>query len=208
MPSARNLLRAGFFLSVLFLCACASGAKKPAPTGDAARFAKLEVAGVKLGDGKGVLRKFPASKPGPATSTGREVFEIYKPNAQISLLVLTFQDGRVRKMELRYFNGPTERTLTTAGGWDGLRNYLVQRFGPPVRTGAGVPQLTDLKGLNAVYARFNGEWIFPKVQRRIHYIAMADAGGGVGAITFADTSPANPAGTPTAGSAPGSNPGF
>ncbi|MEI6277889.1 MAG: hypothetical protein WCQ16_00735 [Verrucomicrobiae bacterium] len=204
MPFVRNLLRAGFLPPVLMvlLCACASGEKKPAPTGEAGRFAKLEVAGVKLGDGRAVLHKFPAAKPGPTSSPGREVYEMNKPNACISLLVLTFQDGRVRKMELRYFNGPTEHTLTTAGEWDGLRNYLVKRFGPPTRTGADVPQLNDLKGLNAAYARFNGEWIFPKVARRMHYIAMADARGGVGVITFADTS------TPQAAAGSGPNPGF
>jgi hypothetical protein len=130
------------------------------------------------------------------------------------MLVLTFQDGRVRKMELRYFNGPTEHTLTSAGGWDGLRDYLIKRFGPPTRTGAAVPQLTDLRGLNAGYARFNGEWLFPKADRRIHYIALADAKGGVGAVTFLDTSPRKnaPAGASGSGEAPGSaggpNPGF
>ncbi len=201
--------------AILLLAGCATGtAKKPVPTTGEAAFRKLEVAGVKLGDNKSVLRRFGTAKKSPLSGGDREVYEIYKPNAQISMLVLTFQDGRVRKMELRYFNGPTEHTLSTAGGWDGLRDYLIRRFGPPTRTGSDVPQLTDMRGLTSGYARFNGEWVFLKAQRRIHYIALADAKGGVGAITFLDTSPRKvaPPGTvaPAAGSGleRGPNPGF
>lgn len=195
------------------LCSCATVHKKPAPpVAGSAQFRKLEVAGAHLGDTKAVLRKFPAAKKSPLSVPSREIYEIYKPNQYISMLVLTFQDGRVRKMELRYFNGPTEHTLTTAGGWDGLRDYLVKRFGPPTRTGADVPQINDMKGLNAGYSRFNGEWLFPKVFRRVHYIALADANGGVGVITFLDTAPPvrNPAGTSHAAPppGPGPNPGF
>jgi len=197
------------------LCSCATGKKKPAPpAAGPAQFRKLEVAGAQLGDTKAVLRKFSTAKRSPNSTPAREVYEIYKPNPYISMLVLTFQGGRVRKMELRYFNGPTERTLTTAGGWDGLRDYLVKRFGPPTRTGADVPQINDMKGLNAGYSRFNGEWVFPKVFRRVHYIALADASGGVGVITFLDTAPpvSNPSGTSpadrSAGPRPGPNPGF
>ncbi len=205
---------ARFFLLLLVMVlavGCATDAKKPpVPPGEAA-MKKLDVAGVKLGDGKGVLRKFGTAKKSSLSTRDREVYEIYKPNPYISMLVLTFQDGRVRKMELRYFQGPTENTLRTAGGWDGLRNYLVARFGPPTRTGAAVPQLTDLRGLNASYAKFNGEWIFPKIGRRIHYIALADSKGGVGAITFLDTTPRQNAapgvqsGSPVSG---GPQPGF
>lgn len=189
---------------------CATSAKKPAPPPGDAAFKKLEVAGVKLGDGEAVLRKFGSAKKSPLSGGGREVYEIYKPNAYISMLVLTFQDGRARKMELRYFQGPTEHTYTTAGGWEGLREYLVKRFGPPTKTGAAVPQLTDMHGLNAGYSKFNGEWIFPKADRRIHYIALADAKGGVAAITFLDTSPRKnaPAGTVSSAAGSGPNPGF
>lgn len=201
-------------LILALLCSCASNAKKTAPTAGSGQFRKLEVAGAHLGDSKAVLRKFPTAKRSPLSQPAREVFEIYKPNPYISMLVLTFQDGKVRKMELRYFNGPTEHTLTTAGGWDGLRNYLVKRFGPPTRTGVDVPQLTDLRGLNAVYSRFNGEWVFPKLFRKIHYIALADAKGGVGTITFLDTTPpaTSPSKAPSPGAtsspATGPNPGF
>ncbi|MEI6491427.1 MAG: hypothetical protein WCO94_02680 [Verrucomicrobiota bacterium] len=181
----------------------------PKPPGDAV-FKKLEVAGAKLGDGKGVLHRFGNAKKSALSGADREVYEIYKPNAYISMLVLTFQDGRVRKMELRYFQGPTEHTYMTAGGWQGLRDYLTQRFGPPTRTGAGVPELTDMRGLTAGYAKYNGEWIFPKAERRIHFISLADAKGGVAAITFLDTSPRTtvPAGTPGPGNTAGPNPGF
>ena len=191
---------------------CATSGKKPAKPapapGDAA-FKKLEVAGVKLGDGKTVLRKFGSAKKSPSSGGDREVYEIYKPNPYISMLVLTFQDGRVRKMELRYFQGPTEHTYMTAGGWEGLRDYLIKRFGPPTKTGAAVPQLSDLH-LNAGYSKFNGEWIFPKSEHRIHYIALADAKGGVAAVTFLDTSTKKtaPAGTAASTGDRGPNPGF
>ena len=159
---------------------------------------------------RGRKRRAPPVWKSALSGGDREVYEIYKPNAYISMLVLTFQDGRVRKMELRYFQGPTEHTYMTAGGWQGLRDYLTQRFGPPTRTGAGVPELTDMRGLTAGYAKFNGEWIFPKAERRIHFISLADAKGGVAAITFLDTSPRTtvPAGTPSPGNTAGPNPGF
>jgi hypothetical protein len=201
------------FAAAAVLAGCAAGAKKPAPKppGETA-FKKLDVAGVKLGDGKGVLHKFGSAKKSALSGGGREVYEIYKPNAYISMLVLTFQDGRVRKMELRYFRGPTEHTYATAGGWEGLRDYLTKRFGPPTKTGYPVPQLSDLH-LNAGYSKFNGEWLFPKADRRIHLIALADSNGGVAAVTFLDTSakkaaPAAPPGAPATTAASGPNPGF
>lgn len=197
-------------LAASLVTGCATGQKKPGPRPADSVFKKLEVAGVKLGDGKGVLRRFGNAKKISARGADREVYEIYKPNPYISMLVLTFQDGRVRKMELRYFQGPTEHTYISAGGWMGLRDYLIKRFGPPTRTGPSVPQLTDLRGLNAAYAKFNGEWVFPKAARRIHYIALADSKGGVCAITFLDTSPRlTAAGAPAAGvTEAGYNPGF
>jgi hypothetical protein len=206
------------FAAAALVTGCATGAKDakpknaaPKPPGEAA-FKKLDVAGVKLGDGKGVLHKFGSAKKSASSGGGREVYEIYKPNAYISMLVLTFQDDRVRKMELRYFRGPTEHTYATAGGWEGLRDYLTKRFGPPTKTGAGVPQINDLH-LNAGYSRFNGEWLFPKADRRIHLIALADSNGGVAAVTFLDTSakkavPAAALGKPNTSAVAGPNPGF
>jgi len=210
--SLRSIL--SLVMATALVAGCATGGKKVAPKPGDTVFKKLEVAGIKLGDGKGAPRKFGTAKKSPLSGGDREIYEIYKPNPYISMLVLTFQDGRVRKMELRYFNGPTEHTLTSAGGWDGLRDYLVKRFGPPTRTGTAVPQLTDLRGLNVIYARFNGEWQFPKAERRIHYIALADAKGGVGTITFLDTSPRKNASAGAAGGGAepglpgGPNPGF
>jgi hypothetical protein len=193
-------------------CATTGGKKPvPKPTGGGEwAFKKLDVAGVKLGDGKGVLHKFGNAKKSSLSNKDREVYEIYKPNAYISMLVLTFQDDRVRKMELRYFQGPTEHTYMTAGGWMGLRDYLIKRFGPPTRTGGAVPELTDVSGLNANYAKFNGEWIFPKAQRRIHFISLADAKGAIAVVTFLDTSSRNNAPPATSGSSgeAGPNPGF
>ena len=171
---------------------------------------RLEVAGVRLGDSKRVLAKFPQAKKVPWGPTDREVYEISRPNPQISLLVLTFRSGRVVKMELRYFNGPGERSLRNAGDWTGLRDYMMNRFGPPTRSGKDVPLLTDLRQLNPAYSKFNGEWDFPRLKRRAHYIALSDDKGGIAVITFADTA-STAAVIPTtrpAGSTALPNPGF
>jgi hypothetical protein len=171
---------------------------------------RLEVAGVRLGDSKRILAKFPQAKKVPWGPTDREVYEISRPNPQISLLVLTFRSGRVVKMELRYFNGPGERSLRNAGEWNGLRDYMVERFGPPTRSGKDVPLLTDLRQLNPAYAKFNGEWDFPRLKRRAHYITLSDAKGGIGVVTFADTTPSAAAIPParTTGAPLRPDPGF
>ena len=75
-----------------------------------------------------------------------------------------------------------------------------------------MPQFNDLH-LDARYSRFNGEWVFPKEDRRIHFISLADSQGGVAAVTFLDTSakkavPAATAATPGNTVAAGPNPGF
>ncbi len=77
---------------------------------------RLEVAGAKVGDIKAVLRKFPQAKKISFDRKDIETCQIYKPNPQISMLVLSFRDGRVWKMELHYFDGPTKRALRGAGG--------------------------------------------------------------------------------------------
>lgn len=207
-----------FFLAVLigFFTGCettptpAGQATKPKPPSRAAEaeIRRLSVAGAKLGDTKAVLRRFPQAKRVGSGRTDWETFEVYKPNPQISILLLTFRQGRLVRMELRYFNGPTEQTLRKAGGWDGLRNVLVQRFGPPVKTGAGVPLLTTLRPLNPAYARFNGVWDFPRAGRQIHYVALSDNKGGVGVITFVDSSPLPEAEVRAAAEAARPNPGF
>jgi len=200
-------------LAGILATGCATSGKKPGKPASRASdmtFKKLEVAGVRLGDGKGVLRKFGTAKRSALSGGGREVYEIYKPNSYISMLVLTFVDGRVKKMELRYFKGPTEHTYVTAGGWEGLRDYLIKRFGPPTKTGDGVTQLNDMRGLTTGYAKFNGEWLFPKAEKRIHFISLADARGGVAVITFLDTSTRKitPAGQVAPPGSIGFNPGF
>jgi hypothetical protein len=71
-----------------------------------------------------------------------------------------------------------------------------------------------MRGLSSGYAKINAEWIFPKADRRIHFISLADAKGGVAAITFLDTSPRKnaasgaAAGAPESGTSGGPNPGF
>ncbi len=189
MNTARCLLSAALAL-ILPLTGCQTTARGPVAPNRAgeAEMKTLTVAGVKLGDPRGVVKKFRTAKR-VDSSSGLEVYEIYKPNAQISMLVLTFRDGKLWKMELRYFKGPTESTLAATGDWNGLRDILIKRFGPPVKVGVGVPQLHTLRGLNPAYARFNGVWDFPKINRQMQYIALSDSKGGVGIVTFIDSTP-------------------
>ena len=189
MFDTRCLLPAALAL-LLPLTGCqttAPGPVKPTRAGEA-EMKNLTVAGVKLADPRGVVKRFRGAKRVESTA-GLEVYEIYKPNAQISMLVLTFRDGKLWKMELRYFKGPTESTLAATGDWNGLRDILIKRFGPPVKVGIGVPQLHTLRGLNPAYARFNGVWDFPKINRQMQYIALSDSKGGVGIVTFIDSTP-------------------
>jgi hypothetical protein len=97
---------------------------KPSPAGEA-EMKKLNVNGAKLGDPRSIVRRFGSAKKVTSPQPGLEVYEVYKPNQYISMLILTFRDNRLWKMELRYFNGPTERTIAATGGWDGLRDILI-----------------------------------------------------------------------------------
>jgi hypothetical protein len=107
---------------------CETFGKKPTKGEIAVR--KVNLDQLKLGDNeKKMLRLFPQARLQPFGRPDRRVFEIEKPNPYISLAVAYFMDDRLIKLELRYFNGPGAHTLTSAGGWDGLRDYMVNKFG-------------------------------------------------------------------------------
>jgi hypothetical protein len=167
---------------------CETFGKKPTKGEIAVR--KVNLDQLKLGDNeKKMLRLFPQARLQPFGRPDRRVFEIEKPNPYISLAVAYFMDDRLIKLELRYFNGPGAHTLTSAGGWDGLRDYMVNKFGPPSRVGESVPIQTEAGDLNPKYANFSGEWTFPKQQRMVQYIAFSSAKGGIGVVTFVDCTP-------------------
>ncbi len=150
----------------------------------------FDVNGVRIGGQPGQLALFSQVQHIPIKLGGYDVWEVYNVSANISQLKAWYFDNRLVRLELRYFDGPSEHALARAGGWEGIRNYLFQKFGPPSRFGSDVPILATNKGSwNTKYAKFNGEWVFSRIKRQINYSAMADSGAGIGVVTIMDTTP-------------------
>lgn len=145
--------------------------------------------GIKIGSRSGTLAVFPQVQRVPLLREGMTVYEIFNPTPQVSKAIAYYHQDKLRKLELRYFDGPGARTLTRAGGWNGIRDYLISKYGPPSRFSTDAPIVSSQPGLKAEYAKFNGEWIFSRVYRQLNFIAMADSKGGVGVVTIADTTP-------------------
>lgn len=153
---------------------------------------RFNVEGIHLGDQPGKLAIFSQVQRNPVQLDGMDVYEIYNPIPQISNMVASFYENKLRRLEIRYFDGPGVNTLTRAGGWVGIRDYLMESYGPPSRFGNDVPVVASQKGLQTKYAKFNGEWIFSRAKRQLNYIAMADGKGGVGVVVVQDTTPRPP----------------
>jgi hypothetical protein len=149
----------------------------------------FNVNGVKIGGAPGQLAIFPQVQHIPVKLGGYDVYEVFNATPNISEIKAWYFENKLKRIELRYFNGPGTNTLTRAGGWDGIRNYLMQKYGPPSRFGSDVPILATKGKWQVQYAKFNGEWIFSRVHRQVNYSAMADARGGIGVITVMDTTP-------------------
>jgi len=150
---------------------------------------EFEVQGLKIGDEKQVLARYENVNKIPGFPGGFEVFEIFNPSPEISTMVAFFANDRLHKIELRYFDGPTARTLSRSGGWLGIRDYLIQKFGPPSRIGNEVEMVATQPGIRKEFAKFHGEWIFSRVDRLVNYIALSDNGEGVAVITMMDSRP-------------------
>ncbi len=150
---------------------------------------RFNLEGLKIGDKPSSLTRFAQVAKQPFGRTDYDIYEIYNPNDQISLAIAYFQNNRLVKLEIRYFDGPGIATLARAGGWAGLRDYICSRFGPPSRTGANVPLATDYYGLKPSTAKFNGEWVFSRKDRKLNYIASSDDKVGVGIVTVSSTEP-------------------
>lgn len=177
---------------VVLFTGCETFGKKPSKGAIAVR--KVNLNELKLGDREKKMHKlFPQAKLMPFGRADRRVFEIERPNPSISLAVAYFMNDELFKLELRYFDGPGVRTLAAAGGWDGLRDYMIAKFGAPTRVGEGVPLQAEAGDLNPKYANFSGEWAFPRQQRLVQYIAFSGPKGGIGVVTFLDTAPFAPA---------------
>ncbi len=171
---------------VFFLVSCATVETATlSPQEQAARDFHFET--LVLSASTASLDWFTHVEPRPASSSGLKNFEIYSASPKISTLVASFENNQLRQFDLRYYDGPTIRTLTRAGKWQGLRNRLVKLLGPPTRSSPNVPVRTNQSGINPNYAAINAEWDFPKVARRINLIAMEGDSGGVAVVTVAIT---------------------
>jgi len=133
--------------------------------------------GIKIGSRSGSLAVFPQVQRVPLLREGMTVYEIFNPSPQVSKAIAYFHQDKLRKLELRYFDGPGARTLSRAGGWVGIRDYLISLYGPPSRFALDAPIVSSQPGLKAEFAKFNGEWIFSRVYRQLNYIAMSDGKG-------------------------------
>jgi hypothetical protein len=177
----------------LLLCLCLAPAAcntidgKPMTKGEiAAR--RMNLDGVHLDDRERMaLRHYPQARKMPFGLVDREVYEIPNPKPQISMAVMYFVADRLEKIEFRYFNGPGVSTLSTAGGWAGLRDFMIGRFGPPTKVGNTFQVENEFGDLKPQYAKFNGEWNFPRENLMVQYIAFADNVGGMGLVTLLNT---------------------
>ncbi len=186
-------MKLGWFLAVgamLSMVGCAT--VNPNRTVEERAILRFDLEGIQIGDAPGKLAVFSQVQRVPIKIDGMDVYEIYNPIPQISNMRASFYENKLRKLEIRYFDGPGVNTLTRAGGWMGIRNYLMESYGPPSRFGDEVPIVASQKGLQARFAKFNGEWIFSRVQRQLNYIAMADGNGGVGVVVIQDITPRPP----------------
>jgi hypothetical protein len=112
----------------------------------------FNVNGVRIGGKPGQLALFPQVQHIPIKLGGYDVWEVYNASANISELKAWYFDDKLVRLELRYFNGRGVNTLSRAGGWEGIRNYLFQKFGPPSRFGSDVPIVATKGQWNAKYA--------------------------------------------------------
>jgi hypothetical protein len=145
--------------------------------------------GIKLGSRSGSLAVFAQVQRVPLLRDGMTVYEISNPSAQVSKALVFFYQDHLRELDLRYFDGPSARTLPGAGGWLGIRDCLDAKYGSPSRFATDAPIVTAQPGLRPEFGKFNGEWIFPRVHRQLNFIAMADNKDGVGVVTISKTSP-------------------
>ena len=149
----------------------------------------FDVNGLTIGGPSGQLAIFPQVQHIPVKLGGYDVYEVFNATPNISEIKAWYLDNRLKRVELRYFNGRGTNTLARAGGWEGIRNYLMQKYGPPSRFGSDVPIVATKGQWNVKYAKFNGEWIFSRIDRQINFSVMSDANGGIGVITVMDTTP-------------------
>ncbi len=188
--------RTVIFLSVcLLLVGCASFSKNRLTSGEA-EIKRFNVQNVRMGSSSALLNDYAQVTKLPDKENGMVVYQVFNPNPQISAMILWYKPEKqkkntvehLKKMELRYFDVGEVRTLTAAGGVNGLEKILFSWFGPPSQFGPGVPLATSMD-VDAKKAKFNGVWHFTRVHRQLNFIGDATPGAGVAVLTLTDTTP-------------------
>ncbi|MCX7868432.1 MAG: hypothetical protein N2322_00630, partial [Terrimicrobiaceae bacterium] len=181
----------------LALISCQS-VPPPAPDQYELAIKNFEFKGLRIGGPDTPIIQFTQVQKAPSPNPDIVIYDIFNPAPQVSRALATFHRGQLHRLELRYFDGQGIRTLSKAGGWVGIRDYLMARYGPPSRFGPDVPLATSQPGLDPRYAKFNGLWLFTRAQRQLNYVAMYGRGSGVAIVTIANSNPLpTPKSTPT-----------
>ena len=151
---------------------------------------KFNVQGIKMGSPASHLGIFSQVKKDPTKRDLMDAYEVYNPNSHISIMLASYLQNRLRKVELRYFDSNGVDSLKVSGGWEGIRNDLIKYYGPPSKFGPDVPVVATQQGLDPKLAKFNGVWIFSRVKRQVNFIAFSDeTGTGSGFINVLNTTP-------------------
>lgn len=183
----------GSRLLVLFLAAVILSACQNLPQGSPDQFElaikNFDFKGLRIGGPDTPIIQFTQIQKVPTGNPDLVIYDIFNPAPQVSRALATFYRGRLHRLELRYFDGQGIRTLSKAGGWAGIRDFLIARYGPPSRFGPDVPLATRQPGLDPRYAKFNGVWLFTRASRQLNYVAMWGGGSGVAIITISDMGP-------------------
>jgi len=137
----------------------------------------LRFGGIGIGSSPSELSKFSqVKKITPPPQEGMLVYQVYNPNANISMFIAWYQTNRMKQMEMRYLDAQGVATLSNSGGWQGIESFLTEKFGPPSMVGSNVPIVATQAGLNPTNAVFNGTWIFSRVNRQLNYLAYTNMG--------------------------------
>lgn len=175
---------------VLFLPGCAIFFH-PKWTPEEKEMQHFNVDRIKIGSKPKELSRFPQVKEVKGKKENELIYEVFNPNPHISMMILWYE-GKPKKqtlkqVELRYFDGSGVETLKNSGGWQGIRDYIIQYYGPPSMFGPEVPVVATQAGLDPTTATFNGMWDFSRINRQMNFIANVSAKGGVGVVTVMDT---------------------
>jgi hypothetical protein len=151
---------------------------------------KFNVQGIKLGSPASHLGIFSQIKKDSTKQDLMDVYEVYNPNSHISIMLAWYLQNKLRKVELRYFNSNGVDSLKVSGGWEGIRDDLIEYYGPPSNFGPNIPVVATQEGLDPQLAKFNGVWIFSRVNRQVNFIAFSDeTGTGSGFVNITNTTP-------------------